>query len=63
MDHEYNGKDFMSDLLSLYGHVCEKMAKQFEVEHFGPVAISHVADNLDAASLAVTRKKTIENEI
>ena len=28
------------------------MAKQFELEHFGPVAISHVAENLDAVFLA-----------
>ena len=28
------------------------MVKQFELEHLEPVAISHVRDNLDAASLA-----------
>ena len=28
------------------------MAKQFELEHFGPVAISHVGENLDAVFLA-----------
>ena len=50
--HEGNGKDFMSDLVTLYGNVREKMAKQFEQEHFGPVAISHVGADLDAASLA-----------
>ena len=42
----------MSDLVTLYGNVGEKMAKQFELEHFGPVAISHVGDNLDTASVA-----------
>ena len=50
--HEYNGKDFMSDLVTLYGNIREKMAKQFKLEHFGPVAFSHVRDNLDAASLS-----------
>ena len=51
VEHEYNGKNFMSDLVTLYGNIREKVAKQFELEHFGPVAISHVGDNLGAASL------------
>ena len=43
---EYNGKDFMSDLVTLYGNVCEKIAT-----YFGSVAISHVGDDLDTGSL------------
>ena len=39
VEHEYNGKDFMSDLVTLYGNIQEKTGKQFELEHFGPVAI------------------------
>ena len=42
--HEYYGKDFMSDLVALYENIREKIAKQFELEHFGRVAISHVGD-------------------
>ena len=52
VEHEYNDKDFMSDLVTLYGNIWEKMAKQFELEHFGLVAISHVGENLDAVFLA-----------
>ena len=43
---ECNGKDFISDLVPLYGNVCKKIAT-----HFGSVAISHVGDDLDTASL------------
>ena len=52
MEHEYNGKDFISDLVNLYGNIREKMVKQFLLVHLEPVAISHVRDNLDAASFA-----------
>ena len=55
MEHEYNGNDFMSDLVTLYRNIQEKLAKQSELEHFGQVAISHVRDNLDAASLLSTK--------
>ena len=37
------------------------MAKQSELEHFGQVAISHVRDNLDAASL-VEHKIKVSSE-
>ena len=45
------------------------MAKQFELEYFGPVAIYHVGENLDAVFLAEHKikvssvKKTIENGV
>ena len=35
MEHECNGNNFRSDLVTLHGNTCEKMAKQFGLEHFG----------------------------
>ena len=61
VEHEYNGNDLMSDLVTLYRNIQEKLAKQSELEHFGQVAISHVRDNLDAASL-VEHKIKVSSE-
>ena len=61
VEHEYNGNDFMSDLVTLYRNIQEKLAKQSELEHFGQVAISHVRDNLDSASL-VEHKIKVSSE-
>ena len=47
VEHEFNRKDFMINLVTLYGNVREKMAKQLEVGHFGLVL-----DHFDAASIA-----------
>ena len=38
------------------------MAKQFELEHFGPVAISHVGDKLDGAFLAEHKIKVLSEK-
>ena len=62
VEHEYNGKNFMSDLVTLYRNIPEKMAKQFELEHFGPVAISHIRDNQDVASLAEHKIKVLSEK-
>ena len=62
VEHEFNGKDFLSDLVTLYGNIHEKMAKQFEVEYFGLVAISYAVDPLDVASLAEHKFKVSSKE-
>ena len=48
---------FIMSVTEMYGNVREKMAKQLELEHFGSVAISHIGDNQDTASLAEHKVK------
>ena len=39
-------------MVTLYRNIREKMAKQFQLEDFGPVATFHVRDNIDASPVA-----------
>ena len=54
-EQELIGKDFMSDLVTVYKKLREKMAEQFPPEDFGPVSISPVDDNMNTNLLTKLR--------